>query len=439
MNTMIKTCAALLLLVGILTSNSIAQEAPAYTPSPENVENRAWFRDAAFGMFIHWGIYSMLADGEWVLTNKNLLEKEYQKLAEGFYPSRFDADEWVRIAKEAGMKYICLTSRHHDGFSMFNTRQSDYNIVKATPFKRDVVGELAEACRKGGIKLFLYYSHIDWHRPDYFPLGRTGRQTGRVAQGTWEEYRAFMDAQLTELLTQYGPIGGIWFDGWWDKPNEDWRLEEQYALIHRLQPGCLIGNNHHKAPMPGEDFQMFERDLPGQNTAGYSGEAEVGKLPLETCETMNKTWGYNISDRAFKPTKQLIHTLVGASGRNANLLLNVGPLPNGEIPGESVKHLKEMGEWLSIYGETIYGTRGGNIPPQPWGVTTQRGNTLYVHILSWDKEEITLPLPAKQVKKIVRFTDKSPLNYQKSAEGISVNLKEVPTDIDVVLEVTLKK
>ena len=146
-----------------------------------------------------------------------------------------------------------------------------------------------------------------------------------------------MDAQLTELLTNYGPIGGIWFDGWWDKPDADWQLERQYTLIHRLQPGCLIGNNHHKAPFDGEDFQMFERDLPGQNKAGYSADAEISALPLESCETMNNTWGYNINDRNFKSTKQLIHTLVGAAGNNANLLLNVGPRPGGDFPEGSAR------------------------------------------------------------------------------------------------------
>lgn len=179
-NTFITT---LLLLIVVFCS---AQE--KYVPSQENLTNREWFRDAKFGMFIHWGIYSMLADGEWVLTNKSLNEAEYQKLADGFYPSKFNADEWVRIAKDAGMKYICFTSRHHDGFSMFDTKQSDYNIVKATPFKRDVIKELAEACQKHGLKLFFYYSHIDWHRPDYYPWGRTGRNTGRTPSGMWEDY-----------------------------------------------------------------------------------------------------------------------------------------------------------------------------------------------------------------------------------------------------------
>ena len=424
------------LFIALFFMNGILSAQEKYTPTQENLENREWFRDAKFGLFIHWGIYSMLGDGEWVLTNKSLNEKEYQQLAAGFYPSRFNAREWVRLAKEAGMKYICFTSRHHDGFSMFNTEASDYNVVDATPFKRDVVKELSEACREEGLKLFLYYSHIDWHRPDYYPWGRTGRQTGREPTGTWEDYLQFMDTQLTELLTNYGPIGGIWFDGWWDKPDADWQLERQYSLIHRLQPGCLIGNNHHKTPFEGEDFQMFERDLPGQNTAGYSADAEVSALPLESCETTNQTWGYSITDRNYKPVKQLIQTLVKAAGNNANLLLNVGPRPSGDFPELAVNTLQEIGKWTALYGETIYGTRAGEIAPQPWGVTTRRNDTTFVHILELQASELFLPIQGKRVKQIVSFKDNTPVRYKRTKEGITLYLDTPLTDIDHVIKIT---
>ena len=423
------TFIALALAAGTLA----AQE--KYVPTAENLANREWFRDAKFGLFIHWGIYSMLGDGEWVLTNKGLNEREYQELAAGFYPSRFDAREWARLAKEAGMRYICFTSRHHDGFSMFHTEASDYNVVDATPWGRDVVAELAEACRKEGLKLFLYYSHIDWHRPDYYPWGRTGRQTGREPSGTWEDYLRFMDTQLTELLTNYGPIGGLWFDGWWDKPDADWQLERQYALAHRLQPGCLIGNNHHVAPFDGEDFQMFERDLPGQNTAGYSSDAPVSALPLESCETTNRTWGYSITDRDFKPARQLIQTLVRAAGNGANLLLNVGPRPSGDFPTEAVETLREMGKWTAVYGPTLYGTRAGEVAPQPWGVTTRRGDTTYVHILDFEGTELLLPVTGRRVKRATTFKDGSPVRHERTDEGILLHLESAPTDIDHVIEI----
>lgn len=427
------------LLLLILFVNQIqAQEISVYKPAQENLENREWFRDARFGLFIHWGIYSMLANGEWVLEQKQLNEKEYKKLAAGFYPSLFNADEWVTTAKNAGMKYICITSRHHDGFSMFDTKQSDYNIVKATPFKRDVIKELAEACRKQDMKLFFYYSHLDWHRTDYNPLGGTGRKTGREINGQWTDYLQFMNAQLTELLTNYGPIGGIWFDGWWDKKDAPWELPKQYALIHKLQPGCLIGNNHHQAPMDGEDFQMFEKDLPGQNTTGFSGESSIGSLPLETCETMNNTWGYNIYDRNFKSAETLIRYLVKAAGNNANLLLNVGPLPSGEFPEGSTKPLKEMGDWLKTYGETIYGTRAGVIPPHEWGVTTQKGNKLYVHILKTEDATLYLPLKDKKVKNATVFKDKKAVKFKQDQDGLLLNLGKIPTDTDYVVELTLQ-
>lgn len=303
---------------------------------------RQEFQDNKFGIFLHWGIYSMTAQGEWYMTTHNIHRDEYAKLASGFYPSRFNAAEWVSAIKASGAKYICITSRHHDSFSMFDTKESDFDIVDATPFKRDVLKELADECHKQGIKLHFYYSHLDWRRDDYPEGGGTGRGTGRPkGHGDWKSYYKFMNNQLTELLTNYGPVGAIWFDGVWDQPKDfDWQLEEQYALIHKLQPACLVGNNHHRTPYAGEDFQMFERDLPGENKAGLSGQS-VSSLPLETCETMNGMWGYKIEDQNYKSPKALIHYLVKAAGKNANLLMNIGPQPNGELPATAVDRLKK--------------------------------------------------------------------------------------------------
>ncbi|MEE1146817.1 MAG: alpha-L-fucosidase, partial [Bacteroidaceae bacterium] len=224
-----------------------------YEPTEANLKSREEFRDMKLGIFLHWGIYSTFAQGEWYLQNAVPDRYEYAKAADAFYPHRFDARQWVRSFKEAGAKYICFTSRHHDGFSMWNTKQSKYNIVEATPFGRDVIKELAEACKEEGIRLHFYYSHLDWMRDDY-PMGRTGTNVGKPRdKADWKSYYSFMNNQLTELLTQYGSIGAIWFDGWWDHEEDsvpfDWHLQEQYELIHRLQPACLVGNNHHGAPM----------------------------------------------------------------------------------------------------------------------------------------------------------------------------------------------
>lgn len=228
---------ALFLLMG--TCLSLPVRAQSYTPTEENLKSRQEFRDARFGIFLHWGLYAMLATGEWTMTNNDLNYKEYAKLAGGFYPSKFNAAEWVAAIKASGAKYICFTTRHHEGFSMFDTKYSDYNVVDATPFKRDVLKELADECHKQGIRLHLYYSHLDWYREDY-PWGRTGRGTGRSnPEGNWASYYQFMNNQLTELLTNYGPIGAIWFDGWWDQdqnPDFDWQLPGQYELYTSCNP-----------------------------------------------------------------------------------------------------------------------------------------------------------------------------------------------------------
>lgn len=407
--------------------------------TPEKLKARQEFQDSKFGIFLHWGLYSMLATGEWTMSDKNLNYKEYAKLAGGFYPSRFNAAEWVSAIKAAGAKYICFTTRHHEGFSMFHTHYSDYNIVDATPFKRDILKELADECHKQGIRLHLYYSHIDWYREDA-PWGWTGRGTGRPsAEGNWDSYYNFMNNQLTELLTNYGEIGAIWFDGYWDQkynPNFDWRLPEQYRLINQLQPACLIANNHHLSPFEGEDIQIFERDLPGENKAGMSGQG-ISSLPLETCETMNGMWGYKITDQNYKSAKTLIHYLVKAAGKNANLLMNIGPQPDGELPEIAIQRLAEVGKWFQVYGETIYETRGGYVSPHPWGVTTQRGNKLYVHILELQDKALYIPLRGYKVNYIIDFLTRQPLKYQKSPEGITLQLKEVPTEIDKVIEVEL--
>src|SRR5207248_2737427 len=273
-------------LVTLLSQRDVAAQAPDSIPA-ERVAARQWFRDAKFGMFIHWDVYSLLGQGEWVMQQRELPVGTYEWLATTFNPVKFEAREWVSLAKAAGVKYITITSRHHDGFSMFATRATPYNIVDWTPFKRDPLKQLAEECRRQGLKLFFYYSQLDWHHPDYFPRGRTGQDSGRPEQGSWPRYLDYMNGQLRELLTNYGDVAGIWFDGWWDKPDADWQLSRTYALIHQLQPAALVGSNHHRRPNPGEDFQMFEKDLPGGRSQGFNQDSEIGELPLETCETMN--------------------------------------------------------------------------------------------------------------------------------------------------------
>jgi alpha-L-fucosidase len=381
MKTLPRLACCLAIGLAVLPLRAPAQAQGGYTPAASNLAAREWFQDARFGLFVHWGVYSVLGDGEWVMQNKKIPISDYEKLPPAFNPIDFNAAEWVAMAKNAGMKYITITSKHHDGFAMFDSKVSDWNIVARTPYKKDPLKALAEECRRQGIKLFFYYSQLDWHHADYFPRGRTGLDAGRPEQGSFPKYLDYMNAQLRELLTNYGDIAGIWFDGWWDKPDADWQLQKTYSLIHQLQPAALIGANHHRRPNPGEDFQMFEKDLPGGRTQGFNSDSEIGNLPLETCETMNGAWGFNITDRRYKSTKDLIRYLVRAAGANANFLLNVGPMSNGKIQPEFVTRLQEMGAWTWKNGESIYGTRGGPIGPRPWGVTTRKGDRVYVHVL----------------------------------------------------------
>lgn len=409
--------------------------AQGYAPTQENLAEREDFRNAKLGIFLHWGIYSMFAQGEWYMHNANIDWREYEKAASAFYPARFDAEAWVKAFKDAGARYITFTTRHHDGFSMFHTEESDFNIVDATPYGRDVLKMLAEECHKQDIMLNLYYSHLDWRREDY-PMGRTGRGTHRDAsKANWTTYYRFMNNQLTELLTRYGKIGAIWFDGFWDHDQDsipfDWQLEQQYQLIHKLQPACLVGNNHHVDVHPGEDIQIFERDVPGQNTAGYSGQA-ISRLPLETCQTMNGMWGYKITDQNYKSTDELIRLLVRTSGKGANLLLNIGPQPNGELPATALQRLKEMGAWLRENGESIYGTTAGDIEEQPWGVTTRKNDTLYLHILHCNEKSLHLPLTCK-VKSATLLHGRN-VKFKQSKTGVTLLFDEQPTGVDYIVK-----
>jgi alpha-L-fucosidase len=413
--------------------------AQADSISAERLAAREWFRGAKFGMFIHWGVYSQLAQGEWVMQNREIRVPEYEWLASVFNPAKFDAREWVSIAKAAGVKYITITARHHDGFSMFRTSATPYNIVDATPFKRDPLRELADECQRQGIKLFFYYSQLDWRHTDYWPRGGTGLKTGRPESGTWSRYLDFMDAQLTELLTNYGSLGGIWFDGMWDKPDADWRLAQTYRLIHRLQPAALIVPNHHKAPLPGEDVQTFEQDLPGANTAGFN-TREIGSLPLETSLTMNTSWGFNITDRRFKSEAELIGFLVRAAGNDANLLLNVGPRPDGTIQPEAVDRLRALGRWLETHGTSIYNTRAGPVAPRAWGVTTQRGDTVFVHVLDWRDRVLSLPALNGRVTRAQMLTGGARVDVAQSGAGVTLTLPPGGGDhVDRVVVLTLSR
>lgn len=429
---------ALRLSAAALASSRLRAADPPYQPAPANLKAREWFQDAKFGLFIHWGVYSVLAKGEWVMNTDKMSIEQYRTLPPRFNPAKYDPAAWVALAKAAGQKYITITSKHHDGFAMWGSKRTKWNIVDSTPYGKDVLKPLAEECRRQDVRLFFYHSHLDWFQPDYFPRGRTGNFSGRPESGDFNRYLDFMDAQLTELLTQYGDIAGIWFDGIWDKKDAGWRLRRTYDMIHKLQPHALVGNNHHLAPFEGEDFQMFEKDLPGQNTTGFSGESKIGALPLETCETINGAWGYNMNDKRFKSAKQLVHYMARAAGMNANFLLNVGPRPDGTIQDEFVSRLKEIGAWMTKNGDSIHGTRGGPIAPRPWGVTTRKTGKVFVHILDWPDPVLVLPRLQTPVKSARLLATGQSVATRLVDRGLLLTLPEQGRDeIDTVVELTV--
>ena len=437
------------LLAGLLLSAALT--AQTYIATSENLKARQEFRDDKFGLFIHWGPFSIPGDGEWVMNNKNIKVKNYKRLMDIFNPIGFDAATWVSMAKNAGMKYITLITRHHDGFSLWDTKFSDFNIMNS-PYKKDIVKQIADECHKQDIELFFYYSLLDWGRDDYpHESGKTGKGTGRTGKGDYASYLQFMKNQLTELLTNYGKIGGIWFDGHWDQTQPegaadrtsriDWKYDEIYSLIHRLQPHALIGNNHHMTPFPGEDFQMFEKDLPGENKSGLSFQEASQQLPVETCETMNNSWGFSLTDNHYKSVKQLVHYLVKAAGLDVNFLLNVGPMPNGKIQSEFTDTLKAIGSWMKANGETIYNTRGNIYPMQDWGVVTVKNKTMYVHILNQPAQPgyIFLPNFKDKIASATLRTGKKSVKFRQQPEGSFIYLDGVTLDeLDTIIELKLQ-
>lgn len=347
--------------------------------SPEGL---TWFQDARFGMFIHWGLYSIIGKHEWVMHTDSIPVPEYEKLVAQFNPVKFDADEWVRIAADAGQKYMVITSRHHDGFSMYNTGLSGYKVTNS-PFGRDPLAELAEACERRHVKLGFYVSLLDWHHPAY----RFRAESGLA----WDDYLGFLHGQVRELCTQYGDVACIWFDGDWPRhdigesnqyflPGGSFEYDRLYDLIHTLQPNAVIENNRHEKPLPGEDLQGFEQDLPGENTAGFNTTTVYGQ-PIQVCMTINDHWGFSTEDHNTKSVRRLVHVLARAAGLGGNLLLNVGPTPEGEILSVQAERLRGVGRWLLQNGASIYGTRAGAIPAGRVTVTTQRGTKHYVHVL----------------------------------------------------------
>ena len=427
----------------LILANSQMSRAQAVAPRDQLPEKRAAareaFQDDRFGLSIHWGVHSLVGKGEWLMENDKLPIPEYDKLPSRFNPTRFDADAWVKLAKSSGAKYITITAKHHDGFCMFDSLLTDFDIVDRSPYHADPLKTLAGACHEQKIKLFFYYSLLDWHHPDFFPPGKTGKASGRESNGQWKRYVAYCQGQIRELCTNYGEIGGIWLDGCWDSPDAEWDLASTYRMIHELQPGALVGNNRRAAPLPGEDFQILEHEPSGPNTTGSGGVKITAGLPLETGMTINRSTGHDSRDKEYKSAPEIIHALVSSAGRGANLLLSISPRPDGLFEHEAIERLQEVGAWLKTHGETVYGTRRGPIEAQSWGVSTTRGaradQRIYLHILANKIKEPIAFDPGIAWTPFL-FGKTTPLKLTRKSGMLELELPQealVPVDTIVVL------
>ncbi len=357
-------------------------------------ERMEWWREARFGMFIHWGLYSIPAGewngvktyAEWIRTQAQIPVEEYDKLVEQFNPAKFNADDWVRTAKNAGMKYIVITSKHHDGFCLFDSKYTDFDIM-STPFKRDVLKELSEACKKEGIKLCFYHSIMDWHHPDYLPR-RDWEKTRSTEDADFERFVVYLKNQLKELETNYGNLGVLWFDGEWEKTWSDERGRDLYNYVRSIQPQIIVNNRVSSARGGMEgftveggfagDFGTPEQTIPATGLPGVDWEA---------CMTMNDYWGYNKNDKNWKSVKEILQMLADIASKGGNYLLNVGPTAEGVFPQESIERLAEIGEWMKKNGQAIYGTSASPFRKLDWGRCTQKinadGTRLYLHVFDW--------------------------------------------------------
>jgi alpha-L-fucosidase len=356
-----------------------------------------WWRDARFGMFIHWGLYAVPAGewngvttyGEWIRHTAQIPLETYDQFVGKFNPVQFNAEDWVKMAKDAGMKYIVITSKHHDGFSIFDSQHSDFDIM-ATPFKRDILKELADACQREGIKLCFYHSIMDWHHPDYLP--RRPWEKDRSAQGAdYERYVQYMKAQLKELCSNYGEAPHVlWFDGEWENTWTHQRGVDLYNYVRSLKPNILINNrvDSGRDGMAGMsaagsagDFGTPEQEIPATGLPG---------VDWESCMTMNGNWGYNKADKNYKSTQELIRNITDIASKGGNYLLNVGPTAEGLFPEESIQRLKEIGEWMKLNGDAIYGTSASPVGSFDWGRCTWKrvgGDTyLYLHLFEAPKD-----------------------------------------------------
>ncbi len=431
-----------------LAAATLTAQGPDRETAAQRDARMAWWRDARFGMFIHWGAYAVSAGthngeriaglGEWIMSRAKIPIPEYEQYVHRFNPVKFDPDAWVRIAKNAGMKYIIITSKHHDGFALFDSRVSSYDIMDATPYKRDAIKGLSDAAHRQGMKFGVYYSIMDWHHPDAQAPNTPEYNTRTWSNPNFGRYvETYMKPQLKELLTQYPYIDVLWFDGEWVPDWSDDRGRDLYDWLRSMKPGLIINNRvgHTRQGLSGlnktgevglGDFGTPEQRVP---PAGLPG------VDWETCMTMNDTWGFKSYDDDWKDTRTVVRTLVDVASKGGNFLLNVGPTAEGLIPGPSVSRLAEIGDWMRAYGEAIYGTNISPYGMPAWGRYTAKPGKVYAHVFDWPKNgklELT-GVTAPPVRAYL-LADHKPLIVERTAGGFTVQLPAVaPSSIASVL------
>ena len=433
----------LIAILGLALAQDFSQETPAARDA-----RMQWWRDARFGMFIHWGAYAVPAGtykgervrgiGEWIMSRGKIPIADYERFVRGFNPVKYDAEEWARIAKDAGMKYIVITSKHHDGFSLYDSKVSSYDIMDAAPYKRDAIKALAQAARRQGLKFGVYYSIMDWHHPD-----AQAPNTPEYNSRTWSNpnfgryVETYMKPQLRELITQNPEIEIIWLDGEWVADWNDERGKDLYNYLRALRPNLLINNRVGKSRqgMSGlsreggvglGDFGTPEQQVPPEGLPG---------VDWETCMTMNDTWGFKSYDDNWKDSKTLLRTLIDVASKGGNFLLNVGPTAEGLIPWPSVARLREMGDWMRQNGESIYATTVSPYGRPQWGRYTAKPDRVYAHVFEWPRDgKLELTGVREKPRRVYLLADRKELTITQTGAGFTVQLPEIaPSMIASVL------
>ena len=434
-------------LLGIVVAMSafawpaFGQEQPPPPPAAADAKapaqpDHAPLRDAKFGIFFTWGVSSILEKGDWVMADDKIPAADYRKLLDKFNPEKFDAAQWAELLKQSGAKYVMLAAKHRDGFCLFDSKLTDYDVM-STPLKRDVVKELTDACRAAGLEIFFYYSLADWHHPDYWPWGWSGtRIPGRTRHGDNSKYIEYYQGQIRELCTNYGKIAGIWLDGGGDRDPRHFNLPEVHEIVRQLQPHAVVGNNRDRANGSENNFHVFGGGMPPNHARGPS-------IPMQVCDTIDDSWACDA--QVPKPAREILTTLISAAGRGGNLLLRVSPLADGSVRADHAGVLREIGAWLGVHGKALYGTDRGPWAWREYGVSTSTARKAYLHLFERPGDAVSLSAPPHKLLSVKTFDGKE-MEFEVTDDevrGKEITLKLPQWDerevFDFIINLTFEK